>query len=85
MHRTGLVVSQFSVIEISMSKLLIELNAHITIVKEVSEEEVTNDSDIAEITDNVISDIDASLNKMFFTELLNADIYRTSFTTEQRS
>jgi hypothetical protein len=68
-----------------MSKLLIELNAHITIVKEVSEEEVTNDSDIAEITDNVISDIDASLNKMFFTELLNADIYRTSFTTEQRS
>ena len=68
-----------------MSKLLIELNAHITIVKEVSEEEVTNDRDIAEITDNVISDIDASLNKMFFTELLNADIYRTSFTTEQRS
>tara|TARA_B100001564_G_scaffold257730_1_gene219561 strand:- start:2142 stop:2342 length:201 start_codon:yes stop_codon:yes gene_type:complete len=66
-----------------MSKLLIELNAHITIVKEVSEDVDSND--ISEITEDVIYDIDASLNKMFFKELLNADIYRTSYTTQERS
>jgi len=66
-----------------MSKLLIQLNAHITIVKEVSEDVDSND--ISEITEDVIYDIDASLNKMFFKELLNADIYRTSYTTQERS
>ena len=66
-----------------MSKLLIELNAHITIVKEVDGDVDSND--ISEITEDVIHDIDASLNKMFFKELLNADIYRTSYTTQVRS
>lgn len=64
-----------------MSKLLIELNAHITIVKEVDDDVDSND--ISEITEDVIYDIDASLHKMFFKELLNSDIYRTSYTTTQ--
>jgi len=62
-----------------MSKLLIELNAHITIVKQVP-----FDNEIPDTTDDVISDIESALQKMFGFELLNADIYRTAYTTEDR-
>jgi len=68
-----------------MSKLLIELNAHITIVKDVSKLSYDSDIDVEEITDDTISEISSALEKMFSEQLLNADIYRTSFTTEERS
>ncbi len=61
--------------EVDIPKLLVELTAHIIIVKEVSADEVSNAKAEAEIKDDVISDIDASLNKMFRNELLNADIF----------
>tara|TARA_B100000282_G_C31645911_1_gene450738 strand:+ start:102 stop:308 length:207 start_codon:yes stop_codon:yes gene_type:complete len=68
-----------------MSKLLIELNAHISIVKDVSKLPYDSDVDVEEITDDTISEVHSALEKMFYEQLLNADIYRTAYTTQERS